>query len=692
MNPVRMTFLLFLLAISLVRPQDAVDFTDGSIQIQIDPEAGLISGSVRYKFNSQMKLDSVTIDAREMEILNLSINNKRTEYSYDGNRITAFRRLRPEKTHELEIAYKVSPKKAVYFIGWHDDIPDNNQVWTQGQGKYSSHWVPSFDNMSEKVRFDMEIDMDSTYTVIANGALSGTSLDGGSKRWKFTMKQPMSSYLLAFAAGPYDSETMYSASGIPMTNYYYRGEDGRLEPTYRHTKKIMDFLEEEIGAPYPWQNYKQVPVRDFLYAGMENTGTTIFSDGYFIDSLAFDDKNYVEVNAHEMAHQWFGNLITEVAAKDHWLHEGFATYYSLLARKDIFGEEHFYWHLFDTAKMLKDADGEALTDPGASSLTFYEKGAWALVKLRDTIGDQAFRTGIKDFLEQYAYKNVTVPEFLELLQNHTSVDLSNYAAEWLEEQEFPYNWAKTYLERNSSSVRSWFTLRWELTTSREENEQIINRYWKNSESVYFKKKVLSQYTRTLSSDFLKRTLKAGDPELRKTIAVYSERISPELQEDFESLLEDSSYITRENALFKLWIYFPTNRIDYLNTTRDVIGLPNYNMRIMWLFLAILTQDFETAEKRQVYRRELFGYTSPKYSFEIRQTAFSVITEVFELPEQNLKDLLNASVHHVWQFRSYARGLLSRLLENENQAERLKRISEGLNEEERRYLNKQLESR
>ena len=109
----------------------------------------------------------------------------------------------------------------------------------------------------------------------------------------------MSSYLLAFAAGSYESDTIISGSGTPIILYSYPDTVNRKEPTYRYTAEIMDLLEKEIGVAYPWQNYKQVPVRDFLYAGMENTGTTIFSDGYYIDSIAFIDKNYVDVNAHE---------------------------------------------------------------------------------------------------------------------------------------------------------------------------------------------------------------------------------------------------------------------------------------------------------------------------------------------------------------------------------------------------------
>lgn len=150
-----------------------------------------------------------------------------------------------------------------------------------------------------------------------------------------------------------------------------------MEPTYRYTKHIFDFLENEIGVAYPWQNYKQVPVQDFLYAGMENTTCTIFSNQYVIDSTAFVDKNYVNVNAHELAHQWFGNLVTETSSEHHWLHEGFATFYAYLAEKEIFGDDHYYWQLLETANALQrfsgDDGGEAIRNPNAGSLTFMKR-------------------------------------------------------------------------------------------------------------------------------------------------------------------------------------------------------------------------------------------------------------------------------------------------------------------------------
>ena len=670
--------------------QEGIDFIQANIQIAIDPAAKSLTGKVNYRINNSIRTDSVLLDARNMSIKEVRVNRNKVDYNYKDDLLIVYRRLKPEKSYDLQITYSVSPKKAVYFIGWDIENSEMKQVWTQGQGKYSSHWVPSFDNMSEKIEFDLEITFNKGYEVIANGKLLEKTDRDSLSVWKYDMEKPMSSYLLAFAIGKYEKDSVISKTGIPIYLYTYKGAKNRLEPTYRYTKEIMDFLEEEIGVSYPWQNYKQIPVRDFLYAGMENTGATIFSDSYLIDSLAFEDKSYFDVNAHEMAHQWFGNLVTEVESKDHWLHEGFATYYALLAGKEILGDDYYYWKLFDSSEALKEHKEESLVDPGANSLTFYEKGAWALVMLRDQIGDQAFKNGIRRFLETFEFSNATVEEFLEIMQSETPVDLGKFEDTWLRSTVFPLDLARDYLKRESGSLKAWYDIRWELTASNEKNEDIIKRYWEKTESVFFRRQVLSKFYKSLSVPFIREVLASDDPELRKTLAIHMDRIPSELQLDFETLIKDPSYVTKENALFKLWIYFPAKRADYLEATRGIYGLPSYNMRILWLFLAVLTQDFETVEQRNAYREELFGYTSDKYAFEIRQNAFSIITEVFELPEQNLRDLVNASVHPVWQFRSFARNLLDSIIKDDKQAQRLAGIAEKLNEEEQRYLLKQLE--
>ncbi|MBT8298164.1 MAG: M1 family metallopeptidase, partial [Maribacter sp.] len=451
----RYLILLFLVVSSarlFSQHQNKVDFTHADIHVQIDPNLKVIEGEVTYKFKVLNRVDSVFLDARKMDFTSVRLNNRRVKYNNNGQTLSIYKKFKKGKIYAITLDYKARPKQTVYFID-EESLAHSSQIWTQGQGKYTSHWLPSFDDMTEKVEFDMNITFDATYEVVANGKLQKTKEVDGLKTWSFNMNNPMSSYLLAFAIGDYDKQELTSASGIPIANFYYSQDSAKIEPTFRYTKEIFDFLESEIGYPYPWQNYKQLPVKDFLYAGMENTGTTIFSDAFVIDSIAFVDKNYVNVNAHELTHQWFGNLVTEKDGNHHWLHEGFATFYAYLAEKEIFGDDHFYWKLYDSAKQLQELSkkgrGEALTNPKASSLTFYEKGAWALVILKNQIGDVAFKKGIRNYLDKYQFKNASIDELLAEMSTASNEDLIDFRSQWLVSPDFPFEKAKEHLMANS---------------------------------------------------------------------------------------------------------------------------------------------------------------------------------------------------------------------------------------------------
>ncbi|NNK87127.1 MAG: M1 family metallopeptidase, partial [Flavobacteriaceae bacterium] len=323
---------------------EVVDFKRAGVDVWIGPDEKIVYGSVSFEFEILKPTDSIYIDARNMRIEEIRYAEEKIAFDYDEKRIVLKRNWLPGKTEELLVRYRAWPKKAMYFLGWDNAAPD--EVWTQGQGKYTSHWLPSFDDMNEKLEFDIEIHAPKGFMVASNGKLISSTHLPDNQSWKYDMDRPMSSYLVALAIGKYQKQTLLSRSGVPMELYYRITDSNRFEPTYRYSKAIFDFLETEIGVSYPWQNYKQIPVHDFLYAGMENTGATIFSDEFVIDSIAFNDRNYVRVNAHELAHQWFGNLVTETSGTHHWLHEGFASYYALLAERHLFGDDHFYWSLY----------------------------------------------------------------------------------------------------------------------------------------------------------------------------------------------------------------------------------------------------------------------------------------------------------------------------------------------------------
>ncbi len=688
--------LLFILITGFLfsQPQPSTDFYKADIYIIPDPDYKRINGKVTYWFKVLNKTDSVFLDAKNMDFSSVLLNGKKVRHINTKEKIIFYKKLKADKTYKLTLDYSTIPEQTVYFLGWEDSIPDNNQIWTQGQGKYTSHWLPSFDDMNEKVEFDLSLTFDKDYEIIANGKLKDTLLQDSLRTWYFDMNKPMSSYLLAFAIGNYNCKSFKSKSGIPIELYYYPGDSLKEEPTYRYSGQIIDFLSDEIGIAYPWQNYKQIPVRDFLYAGMENTGTTIFSDGFVIDSVAFVDKNYVNVNVHEMAHQWFGNLVTEKDGNDHWLHEGFATYYALLAERKLFGEDYFYWKLYESAKQLQKLSsqgmGEALTNPKASSLTFYEKGAWALHILRTMLGDKVFKEGIQSYLKKYQYSNVTISDFISEMRNISDKDLSEFEQVWLNGTKFPFEEVKILLATSSTDLQTYFDLQWELTSSNLNNEDLIRRVWNNTTSSKIKENIVLDYHKSLSESFLIDAFNTNDLKTRQAICVKTDRVPSGLQKQFESLLEDKSYITIENALYRLWISYPNERIVYLDKTKGIIGLPNKNVRLVWLFLAVLTKDYLSDLQKASYTEELFGYTSPKYSFEVRQNAFSLLSEVYPLTDQNLLDLIDASVHHSWQFRNFARNLIERLLKDDKQKERLLKLSKELKGKELRYIKSKLE--
>lgn len=684
----------FILARLFGQHQDKVDFIHADVFIEPSPKEKLVTGTVIYKLGVLEDVDSVFLDARHLKFTNVRLNGRKAKFLNNNRTISIYKNFKKGKSYQLRLAYTANPKQTVYFLGWEDPLPNSGQVWTQGQGKYTSHWLPSFDDMEEKVEYDINISHNLGYYVIANGKrIKTVSNHKGGIYTSFDMQQPMSSYLLAFAIGDYDKQELASTSGVPIENYFYPKDSLKVEPTYRYTKEIFDFLEQEIGVEYPWQNYKQLPVRDFLYAGMENTTATIFSDGYMVDSTAFVDKNYVNVNAHEMAHQWFGNLVTEKDGSHHWLHEGFATYYAYLAEKKLFGDEHFFWKLYDSAKQLnklsREGKGEALTNPRASSLTFYEKGAWAIHMLRSEIGDIAFKNGIKSYLEKFKFKNVTIQDFLNEMELASGTKLSSFSALWLNTAEFPFELAKENLISNSRPLKEFLKLKWELTTSLEEKNIIIKRYWEGSNSNDLKARILMNYHKRLSADFLKIAFNSESIRIRQALATIFDKVPNAAKSDYETLLDDKSYVTIENALYRLWISFPQERAMYLERTRGISGLPNKNVRLLWLLFAVLTKDYGTDELREEYISELLDYTSPEHAIEIRQGAFGLIGEVLKFSDENILDLFNASVHHSWQFQKFARTLLDDLLKDDKQKKRVMALSKGLKGDELRYINSKL---
>jgi aminopeptidase N len=501
----------------------------------------------------------------------------------------------------------------------------------------------------------------------------------------------MSSYLLALVIGKYDRSTQKSKSAIPL-EMYINSKDGKVESTYRYSKEIFDYLEKEIGVKYPWKIYRQVPVSEFLYAGMENTSTTIFTTRFVVDAIGFEDRSYTNVNAHELAHQWFGDLVTAQSGKDHWLQEGFATYYALLAEKEIYGEDYFYSKLYESSMQLKQdskTDTIPVLNAKASSLTFYQKGAWALHVLREGIGEKAFKKVVKNYLKKYAYRNVTTQNFFDEIKKVSNYDLENFSKIWLESAGFNSEIANGLLAKNKS-------MQVQLEVAKLRNKPLAEKYafFENTlrSDVYFtvKGSIVGQLTKEKFEEkkqLLQLALQTQNIQVRQAVASTLQKIPEEFRVDYESLLDDKSYQTQELALYYLWNNFRNKRAEYLAKTKDWVGFNDFNLRILWLSLAIATPEYATNKEK--YFQELLNYSSPNYEATTRQNALEYLINFNVINEAVLRNLVNATTHHMWQFSKFGRDNIRLLLKNPEIRIIFQRILPDLNEKEQFQLNRLL---
>jgi aminopeptidase N len=388
---------------------------------------------------------------------------------------------------------------------------------------------------------------------------------------------------------------------------------------------------------------------------MENTTTTIFSDGFVVDSIAFVDKNYVNVNAHELAHQWFGDLVTETSGTHHWLQEGFATYYALLAERSVFGCDYYYWRLFEYAQELLEQDkarqSTSLLNPKSSSTTFYKKGAWVLHLLREKVGDEAFRKAVKNYLQKHEFKNVETEDFINEVEKTSGRDLKSFITLWLESDVLNFDEILENLELNSTSIKQY------LQYDCEETPEICKLFLLNQNDSFYKERIVE----SLKNNISKSTFLTDDIKTRQAIAKSLVAIPSNLKQDYETLLDDKSYLTVEIALYNLWKNFPESRKEYLEKTKGVYGFNDKNVRMLWLALTLNTPEFEF-ENSEKYFEELRNYTNPKYDFNIRQNAFQYLRAMQACDSVCKANLREAAQHHNWRFSKFAKSMLSEISE------------------------------
>jgi aminopeptidase N len=630
-----------------------------------------------------------------MYFKDVAVNGKLVNYKNNKKELILFEGYKKGR-NEVSFSYKAMPKQTLYFFG----VVEEQQIWTQGQGKYTSNWLPSFDDVNEKVVFNLFVNNKNKFQVVSNGILKSKKYNqqAETSSYQFKMKNPMSSYLVMLAIGNFNHQTQISASGIPLEMYYQPKDSAKFDFTYKDSKTIFDFLEKEIGVKYPWKIYRQIPVEDFLYAGMENTTSTIFAQDFVVDESGFNDRNYINVNAHELAHQWFGDLVTAKTGKHHWLQEGFATYYALLAERKIFGEDYFYYAMYKNSLLLqKEAktDTIPILNEKASSYSFYQKGAWALFVIRESIGEKRFNKAVKNYLKKYQFKNVETADFLNEIAAVSDFDIIKFQKEWLEDYHFKTEQANDLLKKNES-IQTLVEIQKQKNKAFADKESYFKEIMKSNGFYALKREIIYQIKDVPFVEkeaLLRLAMQTNDIEIRQSVAETMSTIPVSFLQEYETLLDDKSYDTKEIAFSNLFKNFPNNRAKYLELAKNWKGKNDKGLRILFLsyYLEFNVATSNTSQYSQYYF-ELVEYTSPKYESSIRQNAFENALYLEPKNLKVLKNLVNATTHPKWQLVKYARETSRELLKREGLRELFTTILPEVSDIEKFQLQRLLEEK
>lgn len=437
-----------------------IDVTHMKVEVKFDVYKKSVMGKVTHTFNIlQNQVDTIFFDAPGIQIISATIDGKALSHTTLPEGVVVqcgldepiampiARNKKPKTQHQIVFEYIAYPKKGIYFSGYtaangqpllgNIDESDmiRKQIWTQGQGIDNRHWIPMIDDRSDKYITETVVTHDSKHQVLSNGALKSKKVNkDGTTTWHYALNQPHAGYLLMLGIGNYAVKNSKTALGTPMQFWYYPEHPEKVEPTSRYSEQIIDFLATETGIPYPWINYSQVMVQDFLYGAMENTSATTFGDFFWVDKRGFQDRNYVVVNAHEATHQWFGDFITGRHDGEQWLQESFATYYPGLFVGSVYGKDELDWYFRDQmngAVAAGKANSLPVRHSAAGSSRHYPKGASVLHMLRHILGEDNFRRSINHYLQKHAFATVETWDLQKAIMDETGINMDWFFDQWI---------------------------------------------------------------------------------------------------------------------------------------------------------------------------------------------------------------------------------------------------------------------
>ncbi|GAC1675556.1 MAG: M1 family aminopeptidase [Candidatus Acidiferrum sp.] len=442
--------LLFLAATSLradepfARSRD-YDLQHSKIFFSFDLDHKTVLGDVTHTLvilrNNTSKL---SFDSVALEIETVTVNKSAAKFETTGTRLNVSLPA-PAKAgdkFDIEIKYQGKPNKGLYFILPDKDYPNRpRQVWSQGESEDTRYYIPTYDYPNDRLTTETILTVPASWLTVSNGKLVSVSdAPGGMKTWTWKESVPSSTYLFSIVAGELD-EVKDSWRDIPVTYYAPKSRGDRLVPTYSRTPAMIELFSKKLGVDYPWEKYAQSMVDDFVAGGMENSSATTNTSSSLVHPSLIPEYTVNEdpLISHELAHQWFGDLVTCKDWGNIWLNEGFATFMEKVWSEANFPREQSEYerwtdarHWFAQSNLFrKPIVRHDFDDSGEFDGNAYTKGGWVLDMLRHQLGEEAFYRGLQHYLEVNRGKNVVTADLVKAIEEATHANVDLFFTQWV---------------------------------------------------------------------------------------------------------------------------------------------------------------------------------------------------------------------------------------------------------------------
>lgn len=437
------------------------DLVHTRLDARFDYNKSYLNGKVwltlkpHFYATDSLQLDAKGMNINKVELVKATGGSIPLKYSYDSLllKIKLNKTYQRDERYTLFIDYTAKPNefsaegsaaitdaKGLYFINPKGEDKDKpTQIWTQGETEATSVWVPTIDKPNQKSTQQFNLTVPAKYVTLSNGLLTAQTKNAdGTRTDRWVMDKPHAPYLFFIGVGDY-AIVKDSYKGKEVSYYVEKAYEKVARKIFGHTPEMMKFFSEKLGIDYPWPKYSQIVGRDYVSGAMENTTATLHQESAQQDARELVDGNEWESTiAHELFHQWFGDLVTAESWSNLTVNESFADYSQLLWLEYKYGKEEAAFENFkEMQEYLRSGDQNKdlvrfhyRDKEDMFDRVSYHKGGRILHMLRNYVGDDAFFASLNKYLTNNKFGNGSAHKLRLAFEEVTGKDLNWFFNQW----------------------------------------------------------------------------------------------------------------------------------------------------------------------------------------------------------------------------------------------------------------------